>query len=670
MNNTDKHQINWNQSHAKIVDSIISIARDITHADVGVLFLTSDGIFLEAADWGRKESSVRPPASELPTYRLNWWAKEFNEYGGLTAYVAVEKEILNLSQNEVIEHKAHKGKWDAVFLEGDSGRCKGLLAVPLISQKTGRMHGVLKVENPNHNTADPAGRFKHEQRTSLVEFASQLALGLDNNVNFWSEFVRSKADLKVSHIVELLKKGRSLQYNLTFSLGYVLKLFSSWLGTKDAVHVFWNSESNEECHLLPQWDQAKGEEPFKDSKRRKLQKDESTSLIRWLKSFGPKVIQPGIKIDQSLITILFKNSSINSTYVDVIRLKGGDYDLGAIVLPHSTSLTVTKQKKDSSKNKNVTMEGNELEDLTKQALNIVYILGRFFEDEYNIKEKTYLPMHRRPHESKTCAILFADIRNFSQLTQILRLMGHPGEIEIFLDRFCSEMGKLIEESKIGRVDKFMGDGIMALFGETLTNSPDDNIKKVLATVECASRMLSKFKDLYKEWFENGLKRSESQYGGWSSEEPIFVNSSNEDFSVNNTQTPLKTLIGKQFNENVEVRLGIGINIGEVFFDYFGYGNHREYTAIGDHVNFAQRLESTAGGYDDKKEVLRTSIILSQTAYQYLQEFGYLHSNKEPIWLRFKGFGFTYPVYELCPEDLNFISNKGTNKIGCNHNIVP
>ncbi|MDP3149054.1 MAG: adenylate/guanylate cyclase domain-containing protein [Ignavibacteria bacterium] len=649
----------WNK-YKECVEQILERARELTKAEVGVLFLSSDGIFLEAAEW-ISNSLVRPPASELPTYWLDWWNTDDSELDGITAFVALRKKIVNLSQKEVFNHSAHKGRWDAVFLEGERLRCKGILAAPLQREigaelKKARMHGVLKVENPGD--PDALGQFKSTHYDAFVAFSKSIATELDHAAIFWQQFVQSRAELKVSHIVELLEKGRSLQYNLSLGLGYVLKLFSMWLGCHDAVHVFWQENDKTGCHILQQWDLSTGESGEENRYHRKIEdKVELNLLLTWLKNnVGPKVVQPALSSDDKLWKLLFPGPSTieDENKVDVIRLKGGNYDLGAIILPHSSLLS------DNSLEHKVALgyasieeksEKDNLETLTKLALNVVSILGRFFEDEYEITTQTYLPEHRVSAVRKRCSILFADIRNFSQLTQILRLMNKDDDLERFLDCYCSRMGKLINDSKLGRLDKFMGDGLMAIFGEQIGSSDDDNLEKVLDAVVCAKRMVEQFDELYEEWFNLGLEPPKEPYGVWRSIE--------KDSSKKRTK-PLRELIGRQFNENVKVGLGIGINIGDVFFDYFGYGSHREYTAVGDHVNFASRLQSAAGEFDDNQVHMHANILLSQTAYQYLQDYQYFLGENEPIWLRFKGFGFKYPVYELDPHKLNF------DKIGNKH----
>jgi class 3 adenylate cyclase len=649
MNDVNPAGYPWD-NYKDVVVKIIEDAREKADAEVGVLFLSSDGIFLEAADWRSEEPGSkeleRPPASELPTYRLDWWNPDDTTLDGLTAYVAIRRESVNLSQKEVFDHPAHQGKWDAVFLEGERMRCGGIMAVPLQSEpctdlSISRMHGVLKVENPK--SPNTYKRFNRGHQEAFTEFARRIASELDKRPHFWQQFVQSRADLKVSQIVELLEKGRSLQYNLSLGLGYVLKLFSLWLGCKEGVHVFWKEDMPMkdcgDCHLLRQWDLAAGESPEKYCE---VSEPERESLLIWLKNnVSPKVVQPDLRVGPQLWSLLFDTESPSEPSVDVMRLKSGRYDLGAFLLPHSSLLTPPKEDKSSA------ASAEKQETLTRLALNVVSILGRFIEDEYETNIRTYLPKHRMSRVSKTCTILFGDIRNFSQLTQILRLMGKPEDVELFLDCFCARIGKVINDTALGRVDKFMGDGVMALFGETLGDGDDSNAEKAVAAVVCAKQMSEEFDDLYKEWFEKGLKRSSSAYGAWRSAGMHLG------VSDGYQSQPLGELIGRRFNENVRVNLGIGINIGEVFFDYFGYGSHRKYTAVGDHVNFAQRLQTAASELDERTGEVRSNIIISQTVYQYLSDYGYLCEMLEPLWLRFKGFGFMYPVFELRPSDLDF-----------------
>lgn len=633
------------QDYEKAVEDIVQIAREAAQAEVGVLFLTADGIVLEAASCKRDEPNP-PPASQLPTYRLHWDEQDPARLGGITAYVAVCREVVNLNQGEVFGHAAHKGRWDDVFLGGVRQRCTGILAVPIQTRvgaprNQARVHGVLKVENPRK--PDSFKRFTAEHQRALVALAEALARKLDCADDFWCRFVQKRALLKVSHLVELLERGRPIGRNLSQGLGYALHLLSAWLGCRCAVHVFWRDDPEPHVSLGRRRDFAKGQEP--DAKDQEALRDEQVrrSLVAWLQAnVGPEIVQPAKPISSDLWDVLFPNVPCGRLVVDIVRLKAGNYDLGAVLVPEAPLWQQPGEDPDAIK-----------DTLTRLAINVVSLLGRFIEDEYEATRDTYLPEHRPVCVSKTCAILFADIRNFSRLTQVLRMMGKPAFIEPFLDHYCVRMGRVVGEAPYARVDKFLGDGMYALFGEYLDtctgkDGGDEygdrraNYKKVAVAVHCAFKMLEEFQELYRAWLTEGLSRTEVPYGLWYTP---------PDSADGAEHRPFQDL-RRSFNEDVEIDLAIGVNIGEVFFDYFGDRTHREYTAIGDHVNFTQRLTAAARRYDEQSGQMRANILVSQTAYRCLDDHSYLLRRRSPIWLQMRGFGLTYPAYELEYEDLN------------------
>jgi len=623
------------------VKRIVEIARQAANAEVAVLFLTVDGILLEAASW-KSESRNPPPASLLPTYRLLWWEQDDRKLGGITAYVAVRRKVQNLNRVEVREHPAWKGRWDDVFLEGVQTRCTGILAVPVqtkIGAKKGeaRVHGVLKVENPGDATT--IGRFKPEHEKAIVGLAQAVAAKLGTSSEFWRRFVQTRADLKVSYLVELPERGRSIGYNLSQGLGYALHLLAAWLGCHQcAVHVFWRNGDAPRVDVLRPIDFATEDSPRQ--KGRELFRDTpaASELVSWLRlKVGPQIVQRAVPISRELWKMLFPATGPQDK-VDIVRLKAGKYDLGAVVAPQSPLWASGGDEAETA---------GTLDTLTRLAINVVAVLGRFMEDEYETEPNTYLPEHRPAGVSKTCAILFADIRNFSQLTQVLRMMGKPGLIERFLDHYCARMGRVVGDAPLGRVDKFLGDGIFALFGEYLDTPEEDrkneqNHKKVVIAVHCAWKMLEQFRAVYTAWVTMGLSRTDISYGLW------YADGDPEE------ETELQAFhdLRKLFNEDVEIDLAIGINIGEVFFDYLGDPSHREYTAIGDHVNFTQRLQDAARRYDEQKGRVRANILVSQAAYRALSDNGYLLHVRDPIWLQAKGFALAYPVYELDYEDVD------------------
>lgn len=134
------------------------------------------------------------------------------------------------------------------------------------------------------------------------------------------------------------------------------------------------------------------------------------------------------------------------------------------------------------------------------------------------------------------AVLFADLRGFTRMSE----HKLPYDVVFLLNRYFREMGQAIERSG-GHLDKFIGDGIMALFG-------------VHAPPETASRQAMRAALAMGERLDQLNRSLESDLP-----EPL--------------------------------RMGIGIHIGPAIVGEMGYGHATSLTAIGDTVNTASRLES-------------------------------------------------------------------------------
>ncbi len=134
------------------------------------------------------------------------------------------------------------------------------------------------------------------------------------------------------------------------------------------------------------------------------------------------------------------------------------------------------------------------------------------------------------------AILFADIRSFTQFSEH-RL---PFDVVFVLNRYFTAMGQAIGQSG-GLLDKFIGDGVMALFG--LESGPARGCREALAGAMAMAEAL----DGLNKTLEHDLA------------EPL--------------------------------RIGIGIHVGPVIVGEMGHARATTLTAIGDAVNTASRLES-------------------------------------------------------------------------------
>lgn len=142
--------------------------------------------------------------------------------------------------------------------------------------------------------------------------------------------------------------------------------------------------------------------------------------------------------------------------------------------------------------------------------------------------------------NQTITILFADIRGFTSISE----HAPPEKIVGLLNRYFSAMTDIIFAHG-GTLDKYLGDGLMALFGAP-TTTPQDASNALNAAVAMQRRLLG----INQELRDEGL---------------------------------------------AEVGVGIGLHTGEVTVGYIGSERRSEYTAIGDSVNTASRLESNARG---------------------------------------------------------------------------
>jgi adenylate cyclase len=143
-------------------------------------------------------------------------------------------------------------------------------------------------------------------------------------------------------------------------------------------------------------------------------------------------------------------------------------------------------------------------------------------------------------ETRTVVVMFVDFRNFTAAAQA----RSPHEVVARLDTAFEVLVDILDRHS-GIVNKFLGDGFLALFGAPIAD-PDAALRAVAA----AREMLAAMAD-------------HNEGHDW----------------------PL--------------RIGIGIHIGAVVVGNVGSPRRKEYTVIGDTVNFASRLESLNKEFDSQ-----------------------------------------------------------------------
>ena len=167
--------------------------------------------------------------------------------------------------------------------------------------------------------------------------------------------------------------------------------------------------------------------------------------------------------------------------------------------------------------------------------------------------------HHLALQGKKCniTVLFADIRGFTTRSE----KTPPESLVRDLNRYLTAMVQAIQ-SKNGMIDKFIGDGIMAIFG-----APLDDPAHTFHAVQAAKAMLEAL---------DVLNQSLVQEGGEA------------------------------------LAIGIGIHAGQAVVGNIGSPQKMEYTAIGDVVNTAARIESLTRKLD-------ANILISGDAYSAVEQ---------------------------------------------------
>ena len=176
----------------------------------------------------------------------------------------------------------------------------------------------------------------------------------------------------------------------------------------------------------------------------------------------------------------------------------------------------------------------------RERRRIRQMFGRYVSDE--VVEKL-LSEERRPDlggDLHTVTVLFSDIRNFTTISEKLSAHEVVEMLNAYFTRVCEP---ILAEG--GTVDKFIGDAVMAVFGSPLAH-PDHARRALRAAL--------------------GMANAAGAFAPWMA-----------------ARFPGRGL--------PEFAIGIGVNTGSAVIGDIGTPRRREFTAIGDTVNAASRLES-------------------------------------------------------------------------------
>jgi adenylate cyclase len=259
-----------------------------------------------------------------------------------------------------------------------------------------------------------------------------------------------------------------------------------------------------------------------------------TDLVMDAEQSGMQMLQEARKLDPLIMAILFtaKEKSLD---------RYAAFDFGAFDVVE----------------KNIRGAAAVREIITKTRAALKYrewsqrinFLRRYFDPrvfETIERDPSVLALRRR-----MVTICFWDIRGFSGLCEILK--AHPTLIGGVLRDYCEVGAKTIFEHG-GVLDKFVGDGIMAVFG-VMNHKDDEGKADAIAAAKAALAMRPRFNEVVEKW------------------------------------TAQWTLYAPQ---KIEVGLGCGIHTGESLVGNVGTDFRDQFTALGPHVNLAARICGRAG----------------------------------------------------------------------------
>lgn len=192
-----------------------------------------------------------------------------------------------------------------------------------------------------------------------------------------------------------------------------------------------------------------------------------------------------------------------------------------------------------------------------------------------------LTLDLRP-EPRMITVLFSDIVGFTQLSNTLR----SRRVAELLNEYLTAMTRCVFNNG-GTVDKFMGDAILAIFGAPEELTPNEQVRRAIAT---AREMYSILDNLNNQWMAQGIDR---------------------------------------------VQFRCGIHQGTAVVGMFGGEERSDYTAIGPSVNIAARLQEAAAP---------GAILISAAVADYVDEDNI--TKESP--LKLKGVDETVLTFSVSP----------------------
>lgn len=173
--------------------------------------------------------------------------------------------------------------------------------------------------------------------------------------------------------------------------------------------------------------------------------------------------------------------------------------------------------------------------------HLAHLFGQYIPPELVDEMSSKMEEISLDGEIKNMSVLFSDVRGFTTISESLG----PKELTDFINGFLTPITEVIHHQR-GTVDKYMGDAVMAFWG-----APLDDPQHALHAMNAAILMIERM----------GKLRKEFKARGWP-----------------------------------EIKVGVGVNSGEMNVGNKGSEFRMDYTVLGDAVNLGSRLEGLTKVY--------------------------------------------------------------------------
>jgi PAS domain S-box-containing protein len=490
----------------KLLAELMKILIENAGAQKGFLILKTNGKLLIEAEGVVDSESVAGAIHRVTVLQ----SISIESKDGLTPPlpVAIINYVVRTKENVVLNHATREGKFtnDPYILQH---KPKSILCTPLINQ--GKLIGILYLEN---NLT--GGAFTPERLEVLQLLSSQAAISIQN-AKLYSEVRESEN--RLAQILEAMPVG-VVVIDANGKPYYSNHTAEQLLGKG----VVRSAQLNQLSNVYQLYSQGTNQ-PYPKEKM---------TIVRALK--GEKAIIDDMEIHQG-----DKIIPVESRGTPVFDEKGN------IAYAIAAFQDITERKRAEAERIKFT---NKLFQLNKAYER--FVPRQFLQF---LEKKSIVDVQLGDHVQQEMSVLFADIRDFTTLSESMT----PEENFKFINSYLSRMSPVISQNH-GFIDKYIGDAIMALF----SGSADNAVKASIAMLHSLA--------------EYNQHRQKQGYA--------------------------------------TIQIGIGINTGLLMLGTVGEQNRMDGTVISDAVNLASRIEEVTKSYGVSLLISHQTFSRLQDASQY------------------------------------------------------